>query len=424
MSVWGETVFLGWFVGIALKSTLCLVILFGLNFAFRAAQDFRYTLLLGGILGIGLLPFLNLFLPPLNLTLPKNLLVANELAPVLNTEISSTSQLLWLMIMSIWLLGAIFLLGRLGLGIYKVCHLSKKVSLLDSSRLQLQLTELQKNMKLRRSVNLFINSNITTPMTWGFWKPKIILPECALNWSQEQCRMIFLHELAHIKRGDWLVQVFTLLVCAFYWFNPLAWVLAWQLRLEREKACDIKVLTSGVKPSGYASMLISMAQIHNKTPALMVKTPPLEVRLKEILAFKGFTATPKHWHILSIITTCSLAILLGSLNPVLPKTPLAEGSLPNQEEAAALMWQLMNAQEPKLTLASDYQDPNWQIVVSQDSGKAKVAIVLPNIFSLETWNDLITSPSISISVDSEGNSNKVEINSEKPKVEESDGYWL
>ena len=219
-------------------------------------------------------------------------------------------------------------------------------------------------------------------------------------------------------------------MCALYWFNPLVWALAWRLRLEREKACDIKVLASGIKPLEYASMLLNMAKLRIKTPALMAKTLPLEKRLKEILAFKGITTTSKYWHNLSIMIMCSLAILLASLNPTFPKTLLTESSLPlldQDRETAALMWQLMSAQEPKLTLASDYEDSNWQVIVSQEGGDTKVAIALPNIFSLKTWSDLVVSPSVSVSVDSNDTSNKIEVNLKENKpseAEESDSYWL
>ncbi len=431
MNFWGEAVSLVWFVGIIFKSTLLLLILLGLSFVFSKTPAFRHRFLLIGLFGISVLPFFNLFIPPLNLNLPRSLLDISELTPVLNPEVSSTPQFFWLMLISTWFLGTLFLLGRLCLGVHRIQRLTQKSSLMTGSKLQLQLAELQKNLKLERSINLLVSSSINTPMTWGWWKPKVLLPKCALNWSEEQCRMIFLHELAHIKRADWLVQVFAMLIRALYWFNPLVWILTWQLRLEREKACDIKVLTSGVKPSEYASMLLNMAQFHIKTPALMVKTPPLETRLKEILAFKGIKTASKHWHALGIITICSLAVLLGSLNPIFPKPSLlVDNSLPlvdQDKEAAALLWQLMSAQKPELRLASDYEDSTWQVAVSKDNGNTKVALALPNVFSLGTWSDLITSPSVSVSVDSEEASNKIEINPKEntpSEGEKSDSYWL
>ena len=433
MGFGGEIVSVTWLIGIIFKSTLLLLILLGLSFALSGAPTFRHRFLLLGLLGVSTLPLLNLLLPPLSLNLPTNLLNVNELISVLGSETSPSPYSLWLLIISCWFLGALFLLGRLILGVYRVKHISQKSLLIDDPKLELLLAELKKNLKFSHPISLLISQDISTPMTWGFWKPKIILPECALSWSKDQCHMILLHELAHIKRVDWLTQVFTSLVCSLYWFNPLVWILAWQLRLEREKACDIKVLASGIKPSEYARMLLGMAKFRLRgMPTLMTRTPPLEKRLKEILAFKGISA-PKRWHALSMVTICGLVVALASLNPSFPETLLAENSLPDEDrEVAALMWQLMSAQEPELKLASDYEDSNWEITVSKDDGNTKVAIALPNIFNLKTWSDLISSPSMSVSVDSEGSTNKVKLNAieintkekEQSEAEKADGYWL
>ncbi len=428
MNFLSEAVSLTWCVSVVLKSTLWLFVLLGLSFALRGIPAFRHRFLLGGLLGIGLLPLLNLFLPPVNLTLPTGLVNASELLPILNTEASQTLQSFTLMF-SVWFVVTLFLLGYLGLGIHRARRLSQKTSLIDGSKLQLQLVELQKDLKLRRSVSLLVSRNISTPMTWGFWRPKILLPECALNWSKEQSRMVLLHELTHIKRADWLAQIFTSFICALYWFNPLVWVLAWQLRLEQEKACDSKVLALGIKPSEYASMLLNIAKLRLRNMStLMARTPPLEIRLKEILAFQGIRTASKPWYTLGLITMGSLGILLASLNPTLPKALLAESPSTTQDkEVAALMWQIMSSQEPELTLASDHQDPSWQVIVSQDNDNTKVSLALPDIFSLKTWSDLIASPSVSVRIDSKDASNKIEINPEErreSRPKESDGHWL
>ena len=418
-----EGMSLTWFTSVILKSTLWLLILVCLSSILRNAPTARHFSLLGGLLGIGLLPFLNLFLPPLTLTFSPNLLSISGLGSVSKLGTSFIPQFFWLMLVSLWLLGALCLLGRLGLGIYRVRRLSQKSLSITSPKLQLQLAKLQNDLKLRRSVNLLVNSDINTAITWGWWKPKILLPEGALSCTKEY-HIVLLHELAHIKRGDWLVHIFTSLVCALYWFNPLVWILAWQLRLEQEKACDLKVLSSGVKPSEYASLLLAMAQFRLRAiPALMVKTPPLEARLKEILAFKGIKATYKYWHTLSLIIVCGLGILLASLSPALPERSAATPA--KDKEVATLMWQLMSAQKPKLTLASDYKEPNWQVIVSQKDGQTKVFIVLPNTLNLETWKDLVSSSSLNITIDSENTTSNTENpTQERRKSEESNGHWL
>ena len=79
---------------------------------------------------------------------------------------------------------------------------------------------------------------MTMPMVCGVWRPQIVMPRSAADWSDARCRVVVLHELAHIKRRDCLTQVVAQMVCATYWFNPIVWLAARRLRAERERACD------------------------------------------------------------------------------------------------------------------------------------------------------------------------------------------
>jgi TonB family protein len=98
------------------------------------------------------------------------------------------------------------------------------------------------------------------PLTWGFVRPRILLPAGATQWSPERRRTVLSHELAHIARHDWLAQIFAELTRAIYWFHPLMWFAAAKLRSESERACDDSVLNSGVDPSHYANQLLELAR--------------------------------------------------------------------------------------------------------------------------------------------------------------------
>jgi TonB family protein len=81
-----------------------------------------------------------------------------------------------------------------------------------------------------------------------------------MEWSADRRRAVLSHELAHIARHDWLMQMCAELARGFYWFHPLAWFAAAELRAESERACDDSVLNSGVEASSYANQLVELAR--------------------------------------------------------------------------------------------------------------------------------------------------------------------
>jgi TonB family protein len=97
-------------------------------------------------------------------------------------------------------------------------------------------------------------------VTWGFVRPKIILPASAAEWPDDRMRIVLWHELAHIRRGDWCVQMLAELLRAAYWFNPIVWVACRRLRQESERACDDAVLRLGVDGADYAAELLALAR--------------------------------------------------------------------------------------------------------------------------------------------------------------------
>ena len=147
-------------------------------------------------------------------------------------------------------------------------------------------------LDIRQPVRLLIHSERTIPVVWGIIRLRLLLPAAARQWSVEQLNSVLLHELAHIKRRDTITQLLAQIACALYWFNPLVWFAAWRLHLERERACDDRVLASGVRASAYAEHLLNIATRLSSTPwtqacgLAMARNSSLEGRLRAILSEK------------------------------------------------------------------------------------------------------------------------------------------
>ena len=148
--------------------------------------------------------------------------------------------------------------------------------------------ELALDLGIEQPVEVLETASVM-PMTFGIWRPTVLLPEAARAWSQDRRRVVLLHELGHIARGDAATQLLARAALAVNWWNPLAWI-AWREFLkERERATDDLVLTHGAAASEYAGHLLEIArtlQFHaadSVAGVAMARRSELEGRLLSIL---------------------------------------------------------------------------------------------------------------------------------------------
>jgi TonB family protein len=161
----------------------------------------------------------------------------------------------------LWALGFLFIFLKLIAGLARLAWVSSRAKQLFDERWMGTVLELSSAHTITRSVRLLqCGSPIAMPLTWGMFRPVIVLPSSVANWPEDRRHIVLSHELAHIARHDWLLQICAELARAVYWFHPLVWLAAIRLRQESERACDDAVLLSGVAPSHYASQLLDLAR--------------------------------------------------------------------------------------------------------------------------------------------------------------------
>jgi TonB family protein len=160
-----------------------------------------------------------------------------------------------------WALGFSFVLLRLLSGLARLSWVSSHAKPLFDDEWMRTVLELSGFHRITRSVRLLqCSSPLAMPLTWGIFRPVIVLPSSAAEWPEDRRRIVLSHELAHIARHDWLLQICAELARAIYWFHPLVWLAGACLRQESERACDDAVLLSGVTPLHYASQLLDLAR--------------------------------------------------------------------------------------------------------------------------------------------------------------------
>ena len=193
------------------------------------------------------------------------------------------------LIVSIWALGFLVALIPLLLGRLQLRAIVSRAREVESDVLDDFVARLARSSGIRRVVRLVEGTADETPMTWGIWRPIVLVPRGFASWPEPRQREVLLHELAHVARYDCLTQLLGRVVCALHWFDPLAWIAARRMRMERERACDDRVLLAGVRPSEYADHILAIARslrppaVAGAAALAMARPSHLEGRLLALL---------------------------------------------------------------------------------------------------------------------------------------------
>jgi len=179
-----------------------------------------------------------------------------SVGPALAKTLSPMTWMLALLV--IWSAGTLLALTRLALGAARVRRICRRASCEAEDDWTGLLATLSEKLDLARSVRLLFSEELAVPVTTGLFRPVVLLPEGARRWSEERRRVVLLHELAHVKRADWLALMIGQGAAALYWFHPLAWSVRGQMRKDCERACDDLVLAAGTRASAYAAHLLSI----------------------------------------------------------------------------------------------------------------------------------------------------------------------
>jgi len=161
---------------------------------------------------------------------------------------------------AVWALGVVIALIPTVMAFARLATVSRRARPLHGGRWALLIPSSLRELDVRRRVRFLELDGPVMPMTWGVFRPVVLLPADDFDSTIEQRLDVLRHELAHVRRYDCLTQLVGQLACALHWFNPFAWLAARELRVERERACDDEVLGAGAKASDYADYLLRVAR--------------------------------------------------------------------------------------------------------------------------------------------------------------------
>jgi beta-lactamase regulating signal transducer with metallopeptidase domain len=232
------------------------------------------------------------------------------------------------------ILGALFLVWLIGLCITftrAVIHAVKLHRLRKNARLS-SLPELdcaEFNSLLHCRVSIGLSDNVSSPILLGLFRPMIVMPADIVNWTSPGERHAILHhELAHVARRDQYIHLFQILIGMIFYFHPVVWYACRQMSLERELACDDRVVIHGTEAETYAESIvkvaernISLARVPSGAHQLAIfnSRQMLERRIEMILNKDRVRVIAHHWKYV-VPAAVVLGILVWMIIPQRPTT--------------------------------------------------------------------------------------------------------
>jgi beta-lactamase regulating signal transducer with metallopeptidase domain len=254
----------------------------------------------------------------------------------------------------VWALGALVVAARLAAGLLRARALVRGAE--EAPSWARAVEQAERATGLRADVR--VTDELDAPAVTGMLAPVVLVPRAAEGWSDERRVAVLLHELAHVRRRDCLAQIVGQLACALHWFDPLAWLAASRLRLERELAADDAVITAGARPSRYAEDLLAIAGVRAAPASAlgMAERSQLAARIAAIVA-TGRARRPLSTPRAGLLVTGAAALLLAvaCATPEAPAPAVAPppASAPSVSAAPSASSSATSTIDPRLQRIAD-----------------------------------------------------------------------
>ncbi len=221
------------------------------------------------------------------------------------------------LVVGLWLVGVLALSTRMGVGARRVRTVTHDRSLPVDVATRSQFERLRIEMGIGRAVRLVTSTRNAGAMTAGWLRPVVVLPVTAVTGlDAHQLRAVLAHELAHVRRYDYVVQIATSIVTTLLFYHPGVWWLASVIERERELCCDDMAVRVTGDRKRYASALLALAELRPESAlALGATRGPLLHRVRRVL---GFSSTGPRRHDAAVV---ALALLVAvALTPLVMTT--------------------------------------------------------------------------------------------------------
>ena len=199
---------------------------------------------------------------------------------------ASSSPLLAIVVW-IWLAGVTSLIARLAAGCWRVHRLRAATIAAPLSSWQLTAERLARRLRVGVPFRIVESAVVDTPILIGWLQPLIILPLAAMaHMTAAQVEALLAHELAHIRRRDYAINLLQTIAEALLFFHPAVWWISKRIRQEREHCCDDAAIAVAGEATAYAEALMALASWRQRElqPSLGAAKGPLVLRVRRLLS--------------------------------------------------------------------------------------------------------------------------------------------
>lgn len=199
------------------------------------------------------------------------------------------------MLVRVWFVGLVLMGLRLAGGLFAIQRLKRRASELPAGRWVTMIQCLATQMEVKEPISLMLSNDVDAPAVIGLLKSVIILPASAVTrLSVGQIEALVAHEIAHIRRYDYLVNLIQSLVETVLFYHPGIWWISSVMRLEREHCCDEMAIAAIGDRTVYATALVEMEQVRLSAGqlAMAANGGSLTDRIRRIVLRPECGATP------------------------------------------------------------------------------------------------------------------------------------
>ena len=252
--------------------------------------------------------------------------VSNSLAidKVIPVSMGRQVELYFPILVGIYGIGVLLQVAILSAGYHKLWKLNLSPKVAVPKEWQILFDRVVKELKINSKVRFYLSEQVNVPLVLGYLKPVVLFPIAfASQLEMAHVEAILIHEMAHIRRNDFLLNLLKTVMETILFFNPFTWLCSSLIEREREHACDDMVVQKTHTPLTYAHALLQIELINEKqTPVFSMaasgNSQNLYQRIKRITDMKTTYNNAKQ-QLLAITVTVLTLVSLAWINPVTSK---------------------------------------------------------------------------------------------------------